>query len=38
VSDHGLRKIRQYDREDFDLVGELEQKTGFIVTPDSSLI
>ena len=32
------RQIRQYDREDFDLVSELEQKTGFTVTPDSALI
>ena len=38
VSDHCRCQIRQYDREDFDLVSELEQKTGFIVTPYSSLI
>ena len=31
-------RFRQYDRADFDLVSELEQKTGFTVTPDSALI
>ena len=31
-------RFPQYDREDFDLVSELEQKTGFTVTPDSALI
>ena len=31
-------RFRQHDREDFDLVSELEQKTGFTVTPDSALI
>ena len=32
------RQILQYDRADFDVVTELEQKTGFIVRPDSLLI
>jgi hypothetical protein len=38
VSDHCRCQIRQYDREDFELVSELEQKTGFIVTPYAALI
>jgi hypothetical protein len=32
------RQILQYDRADFDVVSELEQKTGFTVRPDSLLI
>jgi hypothetical protein len=37
VSDHDRPQILQYDRNDFDLVSELELKTG-TVTPDSALI
>jgi len=38
VSNHDRRQVLQYDRDVFDLVSELEQKTGFTVTPDSLLI